>query len=116
MNVHYTLDAASQASGCGDAQWCSTPSGVHASSCVAGLPHAEAMQISKFDFILTCACGRETAYQSMLSKPGGLAPIPCVCGRRFVLKQLDPREVTSIVVDPTGATGGAVPEGLPELH
>ena len=76
------------------------------------------MTVSKFEIQLTCACGHVTTMTTTLARPGGQAPVPCSCGRSFVLKQLDQGEVTRIAVDPTGATGGEVPETLelPEVH
>lgn len=76
------------------------------------------MTLSKFEIRLTCACGHLTSMTAMLARPGGQAPLPCKCGRSFVLQQLDRAMVTRIAVDPTGTTDGEVPETLelPEVH
>lgn len=76
------------------------------------------MTLSRFQVRLSCACGETTEFESTLARPGGLAPLPCKCGRRFVLQQLDEKMVTDLAVDPTGITGGEVPEDLdlPKVH
>lgn len=73
------------------------------------------MSVSRFEIRLTCACGQTTEFQSALARPGR-APLPCSCGRKFAIQQLDESEVASIAIDPTGATGGDVSEEPPDLH
>lgn len=79
---------------------------------------SESMSISRFQIRLSCACGRTSEVESALARPGALAPIPCTCGRSFVLQQLDPKDVIRLAVDPTGITDGAIPEDpdLPKVH
>lgn len=74
------------------------------------------MDVSRFSIRLTCACGRTTEYESTLARPGGMAPIPCGCGRRFAIQQLEASEVGPIEIDPTGVTKGRIPEDPPEFH
>lgn len=44
------------------------------------------MDVSRFEIRLTCACGQATELTCVLAKPGGKAPIPCACGRKFLLQ------------------------------
>lgn len=78
------------------------------------------MKVSRFQIRLSCVCGETTEIESLLAGPGGLAPLGCKCGKSFVLKQLDEAEVVRISVDPTGITGGEIPQDLdlilPKIH
>ncbi len=76
------------------------------------------MSVSRFNIRLECACGVISEFRSELARPGGVAPIPCQCGRYFALQQLDERMVTSIAVDPLGITDGEIPQDvkLPTTH
>lgn len=76
------------------------------------------MTRSTFEIVLNCACGRIVPAMATLVRPGGVAPISCTCGRSFVLQQLDPAEVTRLIVDPTGITNGEIPDTvkLPKVH
>lgn len=74
------------------------------------------MNISRFKITLSCACGKTTQMEVMIARSGGLVPLSCPCGRKFAMQQLDPNEVTTIEVDPTGITGGLVDQDLPKIH
>ena len=76
------------------------------------------MNVSRFHIRLECACGVTSEFMSEIARPGGMAPIPCKCGRSFALQQLDEGMVTRIAVDPLGVTDGEIPQDvkLPSVH
>jgi len=86
--------------------------------CEADGWNLEAMSVSRFHIRLQCACGETSEFESLLARPGGIASIPCKCGRSFSLEQRDERMVTRISVDPLGITDGEIPQDLklPKVH
>ena len=74
------------------------------------------MDVARFQIRVTCSCGKISEFESALSGPEGQAPLPCACGRKFVLRELDASKVASLAVDPLGVTDREIPDGPPDVH